>query len=41
MGRKRLNMLSLMSIEKELVSLLSFIDLIENFAIWKIRKRKL
>ena len=33
MGRKRLNMLSLMSIEKELVSLLSFIDLIENFAI--------
>ena len=38
MGQQRLNMLSLMNIEKELVGLLSFTDLIANFAMRKIRK---
>ena len=39
MGQQRLSLLSLMSIESEIVSSLSFTDLIDNFAMKKVRKR--
>lgn len=40
MGQQRLSLLSLMSIEREIVSSLSFTDLIDNFAMRKVRKRR-
>ena len=39
MGQQRLNLLSLMSVENDIVSKITFTDVIDNFAMRKVRKQ--